>query len=322
MMRLIRFVFIAVLFISTLSLCGQDTWYGTVSGMQMMHNPGFTGVRGRPFLNLSVFSFLPGNGFGLRSVYASYDTYAEVLQGGAGLWVMDDMLGDIMNDLRGGAAYAYHFRAGRDLYVSAGLTASVISRGIRSGSVILPDNIDPFRGVTGLGTIYSYTGPVTRFDLGAGLTVFSERWYTGASLMHLTAPDLGGHEAATARLGRLLTLNGGASFNPGRGGVELLPSAAFMMQGSEYRILLGNEISWKSIMAALSIWHLKQGFSAVNLSAGYRHSLAIFTLSYSYIIDGGDAAFGGTALVKAGVIIGFGNVEKSRAGNIIKLPLL
>ncbi|MEZ4997625.1 MAG: type IX secretion system membrane protein PorP/SprF [Bacteroidales bacterium] len=95
--------------------------------------------------HFSIFLF-PGKGFGLRSVYASFDGYFSSLHGGAGVWISDDMLGDIMNDLRGGASYAYHFRAGRDVYVTAGLTASVITRGIRAGSVILPDDIDPIPG--------------------------------------------------------------------------------------------------------------------------------------------------------------------------------
>jgi hypothetical protein len=35
-----------LLLICTLTLSGQDTWHGTVSGMQMMYNPAFAGVEG------------------------------------------------------------------------------------------------------------------------------------------------------------------------------------------------------------------------------------------------------------------------------------
>ena len=167
-MRISSIAIITILLSCTAPVTGQDSWYGSVSGMHLMYNPAYAGTAGTPGLNISAYSFFPGKGFGLRSVYASFDGYFSSLHGGAGVWISDDMLGDIMNDLRGGASYAYHFRAGRDVYVTAGLTASVITRGIRTGSVILPDDIDPFRGITGGGADYISQAPLFRFDLGTG----------------------------------------------------------------------------------------------------------------------------------------------------------
>jgi type IX secretion system PorP/SprF family membrane protein len=221
----------AGLFLCMATLSGQDTWHGSLSGMHMMYNPGFAGVGGVPAVNISAFSFLPGNGFGLRSVHASYDGYFKGIHGGAGVWITDDMVGDILNDLRGGVSYAYHFRAGEKTYITAGLTASAISRGIRRGSVILPDDIDPFRGITGGGS--GYTGPatLTRFDIGTGFTISSESWYAGLSVMHLTRPVLGDYDHVNSRTDRLVTLTGGIELNPGGGDFFIMPSAAFLAQG-------------------------------------------------------------------------------------------
>jgi len=310
------------LLLCTVTLTGQDTWYGSASGMQVMYNPAFAGVEGASSVKISAFSFLPGNGFGLRSVYASYEGYFSSLRGGAGAWVSDDILGDVMNDLRGGAFYSYHFRAGRRLFVTAGLTAAVITRGIRSGSVILPEDIDPFRGITGGGTGYFPPAPLTRFDLGTGFTIASGNWFGGASVMHLTKPSLSDDALDHNRVNRLLTLTGGILLTPGGKDFSMLPSASLFIQGDETRIYLGSEASWKGLAGSLSLWHVSDGFTSLGVSAGWDAITVKIMLSYSYIVSGGSATMVGTAIVKAGAMFSFGNVEKSRGAHIIKLPLL
>jgi type IX secretion system PorP/SprF family membrane protein len=290
--------------------------------MQFMYNPGFAGAGGARSLNLSAFSFLPGNGFGLRSVYASYDGYYDGLHGGAGVWLSDDMPGEVMNDLRGGVSYAYHFRAGRDVYITSGLTASVISRGIRRGSIILPDDIDPLRGITGAGIEYASPSAITRFDLGIGFTIASGPWYGGASVMHLTRPPLSIEDQENNRIDRLYALTGGVELTPWGEDLSLMPSATFLAQGDEIKIYLGSEASWKGLMASLAMWHVSGGFTAAGYSIGWDASYVKIIISYSYILTGGSASIGGTAIVKAGAAFAFGNVEKSRAIHIIKLPLL
>ncbi len=309
-----------LLLLSMASLSGQDTWYGSVSGMQMMYNPGYTGAGGVPSLNISAFSFLPGNGFGLRSFHASYDGYFSSLHGGAGIWITDDMLGDIMNDLRGGASYAYYFQAGRDVFITAGLTASVISRGIRTGSVILPDDIDPFRGIIGGGTEYISPAPVIRFDLGTGFTVSSGPWYGGVSLMHLTRPSLSDDELDHNRIDRLYTFTGGVTLTPRKKEISVVPSGALLIQGERFTVYLGSEVSWRELSGAFSFWHVNGGFTSAGASAGWDVSTIKIILSYNYILAGGDSSFGGTAIVRAGAALSFGNVEKRRAIHIIKLP--
>ena len=70
------------------------------------------------------------------------------LHGGAGFYLSDDYLGGIVNDLRGGFSYAYFLQAGKDLFINAGLSASVYHRGYNFGNAVLPDQIDPLGGVS------------------------------------------------------------------------------------------------------------------------------------------------------------------------------
>lgn len=288
----------------------------------MMYNPAWTGATGVPVLNISAYTFLPGNGFNLKSVYASYDGYFPGLHGGAGVWLADDMLGDVMNDLRAGACYAYHFRAGRNLYVNAGLTASLVSRGIRTGSIILPEDIDPFGGITGGSSTYTSPSAYYGFDLGTGVSFSTGPWYGGLSVMHLTQPSLSDDSQAEERIKRLYTLNAGNSFTVGNTGLSLNPSAAFLLQNNNISVYLGTEASWRGIISGLSLWHTTKGFTVAATSLGWDANPVKIIISYNYILAGGDVSFKGTAIVKAGLSFSFNNVEKSRVPHIIKLPVL
>lgn len=309
---------------------GQDTWYGSVSGMHFMYNPAYTGAAGNPVMNLSAFSFLPAGGFGLRSVYGSGDSYIPLLHGGAGIWMTDDISGEVINDFRAGASYAYHLRAGRNLFFNAGLTASMIWRGVRSGSVILPEDIDPFRGVTGGSSGYLGSGNITSFDLGVGFSFATGPWYGGLSVMHLTRPQLGNDQQAHNRLRRLLNVTAGSSFTPGNGKLTVRPYATLLLQGNDFTVHTGAEAGYSDLLFGLSAWHsfrveakeYSGGFTAVQPSVGWNAGPAKVILSYSYAIAGNNYAFGGTAIVRAGVSLTFNNVEKRRVIHIIKLPVL
>jgi type IX secretion system PorP/SprF family membrane protein len=304
----------------TLTLSGQDTWYGTMSGMHFMYNPAYTGSSGLPVMNISCYSFLPGNNFALRSGYASFDTYLPGLHGGTGLWLSDDMLGEIINDFRAGASYAYHLQAGRDLFFNAGLTASVVHRGIKTGAVILPGDIDPFNGFQGTHSEYITDGAVTAFDIGTGITFAKGPWYGGVSVMHLTQPWLSESRQNNDRIRRLYTVSAGTSFSNRKGEFSLSPSVTLLAQADNVIIYLGTEALYRSLMGGVGFWHAASGFTAAEPSLGWDAGSAKIILSYSYVLAGGDTAIKGTAIVKAGLTICFNNVEKSRAIHIIKLP--
>lgn len=319
-MKVIKVTAVVMIFLSGLAVQGQDTWYGAMSGLHFMYNPAYTGAAGKPELRLSCYSFLPGNGYSLGSVYGSYNDYLPVLHGGAGLWLSGDRMGDVMNDIRAGATYAYHLRAGKDIYFSAGLTAAMVHRGIKAGSVILPEDIDPFLGYTGISSEAITSGNVTLLDLGTGITISKGSWYGGFAVMHLTQPWLSDHHLDHNRLKRLYSLNAGTSFEPGGKDLTISPSASMHVQDGNVITYLGAELLFREIMCGLAVWHQGKGFTAAEPALGWDTGSAKIILSYSYILNGGNTVIKGTAIVKAGLSICFNNVEKSRVVHVIKLP--
>jgi type IX secretion system PorP/SprF family membrane protein len=320
--KVIIMLVISVLCLGVRNVSGQDTWYGTVSGLHFMYNPAYTGSSGIPVMRASCYSFMPGNNFNLKSVYASFDGYSPVLHGGAGIWFSDDVLGDVMNDFRAGASYAYHLRAGKNLYINAGLAASVVNRGINRGSVILPGDYDQLNGLSGISSEVITAGNVTLFDLGTGITFAWKTWYGGFSVMHLTQPKLSPRQQSYNKLSRLYTVTAGTLMTPGKGSLTISPAASLMIQSDNVIIYLGAQVLYREIMCGLSAWHVTSGFTAAEPAIGWDTGSTKIMLSYSYVINGGDTIFKSTAIVRAGLSVSFGNVEKRRAIHVIKLPEL
>jgi type IX secretion system PorP/SprF family membrane protein len=319
-MALKKILILVLLLIPTGVLTAQDTWYGGTAGMRSVFNPGYCGTSGTTELSLSEYNFLPGGGYRLNSVSALYDSYITSLHGGVSAWVVDDMAGGVINDLRSGFAYSYHFRAGNRTYVTAGLIASVIHVGINRSNVVFPDEIDPFSGqISSSGEVISDNG-MTCFDTGTGFTVSSDRWYGGLAVTHLTQPYLSNDRDDNSRLRRKFTIDAGTNIAFGRGGALLQPSATIIFQGSSFIGSAGAVIGKKEISCGLSAWFAGGGFAAIQPSLGWRTESASIGLSYSYNMVNRNGNIPSTALIKASVTIFLANVEKRRVVHVIKLP--
>lgn len=67
----------------------------------LMNNPALSGVEATGVLRMSYLNYFPGNSYNLNSVYLSYDSYFSELHGGTAIYISEDYLGGIVNDLRG-----------------------------------------------------------------------------------------------------------------------------------------------------------------------------------------------------------------------------
>ena len=192
---------------------GQETDPGPGYQMMMMNNPSLVGSGGDGVLRLSYLNFYPGNNYNLNSVYFSYDSYFSELHGGAGLYLSDDYLGGIINDFRGGLSYAYFLQAGKDLFINAGLSASIYHRGFNFGNAILPDQIDPLGGVSIPSSEVLASSGKTVFDVGAGFLFTSGKFSGGFSINHLAEPDLSATGNSSERLKRKLLVHLSGDFD-------------------------------------------------------------------------------------------------------------
>ncbi len=134
---------IIALLVLPFSLSGQA---GLSYPATVISNPSLTGSSGDGIARLSYMNQYPGNSYNFHSVILLYDWYSTALHGGVGFNISNEYLGGIINNLKGGLSYSYYLQAGKDFFISGGLSASFYHRGYDFGNAILPDQIDPVLG--------------------------------------------------------------------------------------------------------------------------------------------------------------------------------
>jgi type IX secretion system PorP/SprF family membrane protein len=312
-----------ILFLYNIPGVGQETAYGPGYQTVMVNNPAFTGSESDGTLRLSYLNFYPGNSFNLNSFYVSYDAYMPGLHGGAGFYITDDWLGGIINDLRGGLSYAYHFQANKNLFINAGLTASCYYRGFNNGAVILPDQIDPLNGVSlPSGEIISERGRAV-FDIGTGIMVMSGRFFGALALNHLATPDLAGYGLEADRIERKVVLNLAGSFDLNKK-LEILARPVILAEFQGKYMSAGAGGSVENKFLSLSAVVLVNGAKDIDLQAGcsFKKGMILFYYNYRFNITSGNGMLPVSLLHQTGLALSLNYVDKRKVIKTINFPKL
>jgi type IX secretion system PorP/SprF family membrane protein len=322
-MTLRKIAIFIMLLLPFMKLIGQETSYGSGYQSVLINNPAFAGSEGDGTLRLSYLNFYPGNGFNLHSVFVTYDSYMPVIHGGAGIWISDDYLGGIINDMRGGLAYSYHFRANKDLFINAGLSASIYYRGINNSGIILPDQIDPVNGVSvASGETISERGRAV-FDIGTGVVVIG-KWFIGSlAINHLTSPDLGGEGLQSEKVERKLVMNIAGNFEISRDRqISARPVMMAEIQGSSFSGGAGASVENNSL--SFSTVFLVNKAKDVDLQAGcsVKSGKILFYYSYRFNIFSANKMLPLSLMHQAGLAFSLNYVDKRKVFKTIIYPKL
>jgi type IX secretion system PorP/SprF family membrane protein len=302
---------------------GQETDPGPGYQMILMSNPALSGSEGDGVLRLSYLNLYPGNNYNLHSVYFSYDSYFPALHGGAGIYLCDDYLGGIVNDIRGGLSYSYFLQAGKDLFINAGLSASVFHRGFNFEGAVLPDQIDPLGGVSYPSSEILSNSGKTVFDIGAGFLFISGKIFGGFSVNHLNEPDLseGGSTDDKIKRKLFIHLTGDIDLDPSR----FLKIRPLGYLGAQEGFISGGfgpvfESNYLSINAIL----LGSSDKNLNLQTGFSIKAGIMHIYYNYRfnIASGNNLMPLSLLHQTGVAFSLNNVDKRKIIKTINFPKL
>lgn len=261
-------------------LHGQETGYGPGYSTLIISNPAMPGIETAGKFRLSYLNFYPGRNFRLHSVLASYDSYIPSLHGGAGFYISDDYQGGIINDLHGGFSYGYMFRAGGDLYVSAGLSPSFFHRGFNFSGALLPDQIDPL-GNTRLpsGEILHAAG-LTVFDLATGVVIFSKHIAAGIAVNHLAQPEIS-MSTPEEKLYRKLIMHAAGDFElKGTAAMKMRPLIYFEMQ--QDFISGGPGIAFENPGFSVNMLVLADNNDALDLQTGFSFTSGRLDTFFNY----------------------------------------
>ncbi len=302
---------------------GQETDPGPSYQTIMIKNPSLAGSEGDDALRLSYLNFYPGNNYNLHSVYFSYDSYFSKLHGGAGIYLADDYLGGIINDLRGGLSYAYFLQAGKDLFIHAGLSASIYHRGFNFANAILPDQIDPLGGVTIPSSELLASPGKTVFDIGAGFLFIAGKYSGGFSINHLAEPDLSTTGSSNERLKRklLIHLSGDFSVNKLQN-LNIRPLTYIEVQSGFINAGAGAAIESKYL--AINAVILGDNGKNLNIQTGFSFNIGRIAVYYNYRFNAlaGNKFMPFSLLHQTGLAFSLNNVEKRNTIKTINFPKL
>jgi type IX secretion system PorP/SprF family membrane protein len=289
----------------------------------LMNNPALSGVEATGVLRMSYLNYFPGNSYNLNSVYLSYDSYFSELHGGTAVYISEDYLGGIVNDLRGGFSYAYFLQAGKDLFINAGLTASVFHRGFNFGNAVLPDQIDPVGGVSLPSSEVLSNPGKTVFDVGAGFLFITGKLTGGFAVNHLSEPELSSSAVSTEKIKRQYTFNLSADLNlNSKGSLKIEPLLLVIEQGDYFSV--GAGASLESSHLAINTVLFGDNGNNMNVQSGFAFNFSLVSVFYNYQFNAksGNSLLPMSLLHEVGLAFSLHNVEKRKAIKTINFPKL
>jgi type IX secretion system PorP/SprF family membrane protein len=322
MIRLIGYIILFLVF-TFFRANSQETTYGPGYQTIMNTNPAFAGSNGDGILRLSYLNFYPGNNYDLHSFFVSYDSYIPLVHGGSGIFISNDYIGGIVNDIKGGISYSYHLQAGKDIFINAGLIASLWHRGFNSGNVVLPDQIDPLGGISyPTSDVIDFSGH-TIFDVGAGVLLTAGRYLADLSVNHIARPDLSGMGSDEGRVDRKMTIHLSGNFVLSRkSGLKATPLVFGEVQGESFIFAAGSAIGWNSFSVNAVV--LTNRAEDINLQTGFCFNAGPVCLFYNYSFNAisGNNLLPASLLHHAGLGLSLNNVDKRKIIKTINFPKL
>ncbi|MGA1978168.1 MAG: type IX secretion system membrane protein PorP/SprF [Bacteroidales bacterium] len=313
----------AAIFFLSARASSQMALSGLNYQMTMISNPAIAGSEGDGMIRLSYVDLYPGNNFNLHSVAASYDGYFPSLHGGAAAYLTDDYLGGLVNDIRGGLSYSYYFRAGRDMFITGGLSASFYHRGFNAGGAVLPDQIDPINGVIyPSGETLPSTGR-TMLDLGTGFLLITGNFFGGVAVTHLAEPDFGNSALAGNKLYRTVLIHAAGDIGLNReNSLRLRPLGKIeissgMMSAGAGAALETSHFTFSSVVLA-------DNEKDIDLQAGFSVTAGKMVIFYNYRFNivSGENLLPLSLMHNTGIAVSLNNVDKRKTVRTIKFPEL
>ncbi len=279
-----------VLFINK-AMYSQDPAFSQFYANPLYLNPALTGSQISPRLVLNYRNQWPSLSNSFNTYSASYDLYLDALHGGVGVSLIADNAGDgaLKTNIISGF-YSYRLIISKSIFMNAGFQATYFQTKLDWDKLKFGDQYDPKSGfVLPTGEI-----PPNRLDKGfvdfssGFLFSFSNKYFAGVSVNHLTNPDNGFYENSESKLDMKITGHIGTMINLSEIGtlrssledIILSPNILYQQQSGFQQLDFGLYLNKYPFVSG--VW-FRYGFNnadALILLVGFEQDK--FKIGYSY----------------------------------------
>lgn len=263
--------FLLSFFCLHLATYAQDVHLSQFYNLPTYFNPALTGAT--PHYRATVFyrnqwAALPDYQFGA----ASFDyNWTDAKSGIGGYFTYEKNTATGFQNMTFNGLYAFGLQLADGLQLRMGLQGSLASRSIDFSTLVFQDQLQ-----TGGGTAEKLPRSTTTFfDVSAGGVLYSEKFWIGASLHHLTKPSislLGG----TDKLAIRMSVQAGGKFNlsPQQGDITLLPALLYLNQNTFQQVMIGSNVMAKPLI--FGVWYRGFPIQTTPLGSLQQDALSFF----------------------------------------------
>lgn len=290
-------VIISIVFISMNSVCyGQDPEFTQFYSNPIYLNPAFAGSRLCPRFVMNHRNEWPNISGNFVTTAVSYDQKVPSLFGGLGFMVLSDNAAKTLQTTRVSMMYSYHQKVTRKFALNFGIEGSYYQKSVNWDNLTFGDMVDPRRGFVYQTNDVRRDQPVNNLDFSAGVIGYTEQFFMGASVHHLTEPNeslLQSSEPSplpmryTGHFGAILPLKGKMQYSETEETIS--PNVIYTRQGDFQQLNLGLYVKKGNLVGG--VWYRNKdafivtgGIETDMLKIGYSYDVTMSKLS---IISGG-----------------------------------
>lgn len=235
-----RITLLFVLALTTLSTQAQDPMFTQFYANPLWLNPALAGVERCPRVISNYRNQWPqtvNGGVNYVTYAASYDQHVDALSGGLGFQVMNDQSGNrVFNNYYVSAMYSYNLPVNRKFSMRFGLQGTYIQKNLDWSQLTFGDMIDPRYGFIFQTQETPGQDNAKMADFSAGWLGYSQRFYGGIAVHHMTEPRETFLQGDETRLPRKYTVHAGWKIPlnkrfPKEGSIS--PNFLYMRQGND-----------------------------------------------------------------------------------------
>lgn len=268
----------------------QDPQFTQFYANPLYLNPAFAGTARCPRVVLNYRNQWPGLTGTFVTGSASYDQHVDGVMGGLGLLVTNDQAGKgTLNTTTVSGIYSYQQPISRKFSMKVGFQATYFQKSLDWSKLTFGDQIDPRRGFIYNTNDVPRGGKVGNADFSAGVLGYSDIYFVGVAVHHLTQPNES-LIVGTSRLPMKITGHAGAAIPLGMRGkygearTRISPNVLYQQQAAFRQLNLGMYVDHGPITAG--VWYRTRdsfimliGFHTDKFKFGYSYDLTTSKLT-------------------------------------------